>query len=90
MNREHSGTVGWAAIAAGVLAWDILADETLTSAFKRGASNERTRPYVVGALGVTALHLMGAIPRDLDPFYIVLDRTPLRSFRVDKGPTVSD
>jgi hypothetical protein len=90
MKGEHSGTVGWGLLAAGVAVWDLTAPESLTAAFKRGTANEKSRPYVVGALGVTALHLMGAIPRAIDPFYMVLDRTPLRNLDVDKGPTVSD
>lgn len=77
MAPERSGTLGWAALAAGVAAWDLLAPETLTAAFKRGTENVHTRPFVVGALGVTALHLLGVLPRQIDPFYLTIDHTPL-------------
>lgn len=76
MERGRSGTLGWAAIGAAVLAWDVLAPETLTSAFRRGAENGHTRPLVIGALGVSAAHLMGLIPERADPFCLVLNHIP--------------
>jgi hypothetical protein len=60
-------------VGAGIVAWDLLAPETLSSAFRRGAENERTRPYVLAALGVTALHLLGALPRQVDPFALAFE-----------------
>jgi hypothetical protein len=85
---EKTGKYAWTAIGIFVCVYDVFGNDTLTAAFKRGAENPVTRPYVYGALGVTALHLMGAIPRNLDPFYLVIDHTPLHNAHIDKGPTI--
>jgi hypothetical protein len=85
---EKTGKYAWAAIGAFVALYDILGNDTLTASFKRGAENPRTKPLVYGALGVTALHLCGVIPREVDPFYLVIDHTPLREQEIDKGETI--
>jgi hypothetical protein len=74
---EKTGKYAWAALATGVAAYDLLSDDSLTASFKRGAENPYTRPFVYGALGVTAMHLCGLIPRAIDPFYLLIDNTPL-------------
>jgi hypothetical protein len=74
---EKSGKWAWATIGAFVTAYDLFSDDSLTASFRRGAENPRTRPLVYGALGVTAAHLAGVIPRSIDPFYLVIDHTPL-------------
>lgn len=74
VNREHIGTLGWGLVAGGVLAWDMIATETLSNAFHRGLENEKTRPFVVAGLGITACHLMGVIPPKLDPFKLIPTR----------------
>jgi hypothetical protein len=61
----HTGAVGWAALAAGVLVWDFLATETLSSAFHR-ASRGRGGPVVVAGWVVLTAHLLGILP-ELDP-----------------------
>jgi len=74
MNHERQGTLFWAGLAAYVALCDVFGKETLTSAFARGVENPRTRPFVIGALGVTALHLLDAIPHEpieLDPFFMI-------------------
>lgn len=63
------GTLGWLGLALYVGVWDKLAPETLTSAYKRGKEHPIMKPLVIGGLGVTALHLLEAIPRECDPFY---------------------
>jgi len=64
------GHLGWAALAAGVIAWDVLAEETLSSAFRRGLDNNHLRPLVVGAWALTTCHLMGVLPERVDPFLV--------------------
>jgi hypothetical protein len=73
-NETTNGTYGWLALGAFVLAWDLLASETLTHAAKRGLENHHTRPLVIGGIGVTALHLLQVIPERFDPFYQLIDR----------------
>ena len=74
ISPERSGGIGWLGIATGVVAWDIMAPESLTHAFHRGMENPRTRPLVLGALAITAAHLLEVIPRQYDPFYIFIDK----------------
>lgn len=81
-NRERVGTAGWVGLMGYVALWDTVAPETLTHAFKRYDTAVR-----VGALAVTTAHLMGAIPRRFDPFYMAADLMPGRA---DKGSTVDD
>lgn len=64
------GTLGWLAIAGGVLAFDLIADETLTHAYRRGIENPRTRPAVLAGTGYVVAHLTGILPRRLDAFYL--------------------
>lgn len=87
---EKTGKYAWLAIGIFTAAYDLLGNDTLTAAFKRGAENPATRPYVYGALGVTALHLCGLIPRQVDPFYMLIDLTPLHNANIDKGPVIGD
>lgn len=81
---EHSGKYAWLGLAAGVAAYDLLSDDSLTASFKRGAENPHSRPFVYGALGVTAMHLCGLIPRAIDPFYMLIDKTPLGDLGMEK------
>lgn len=76
MNPEKSGVYGWAAIAGFVVAWDVLAPESLSHAFERARESENplVRIAAIGGLAITAAHLMGAISRDYDPFYLLVDR----------------
>lgn len=73
MNHEHIGSIGWLSLAAGVVAWDLTQEETLTNAFRRGYENPHYRPLILGAMAVTAAHLIGAIPEEIDPFHRGLD-----------------
>lgn len=67
-NTDHSGTLGWLALAAGIVAWDALAHETLSHAFARGMENVKMRPAIIGAAAITAAHLFDIIPTAIDPF----------------------
>ena len=70
--ESHMGSVGWAAIAAGVLVFDVLSRETLSSAYTRYL--ERNKLLAVGTLAVTAAHLLNVLPEPIDPFYQVEKR----------------
>lgn len=73
-NETHRGSLGWLAITAFVVAFDITQEESLSHACSRGLENRSTRPFVASAIGITALHLAGAIPTKLDPFCILIDK----------------
>jgi hypothetical protein len=75
MERRHNetsvGSVGWALLAGGVFLWDKLAEESLSHAYKRGIHNSLSRPFCLGALAVTAAHLLDVIPHEpveFDPY----------------------
>lgn len=82
---ERSGKYAWAAIGAFVAAYDLLSHDSLTASFRRGAENPITCPLVYGALGVTAAHLAGVLPRSIDPFYLLIDKTPLGNIGINGG-----
>lgn len=75
MERTHNeskvGSVGWALLVGGVFLFDKLAEESLTHAFQRGIHNSQSRPFVLGALAVTACHLLDVIPERYDPFNLI-------------------
>ena len=77
MSAEKFGTTGWVAIAAGVAAFDFLAPETLSSAFRRGRESESpaVRIATIGALAITTAHLMGTFDalglERYDPFNVI-------------------
>ncbi len=65
------GSVAWIALAAGVVTWDLLADETLTAAFRRACSHPAGRAAVIAGWAVLTAHLFAALPQRADPFYVV-------------------
>ena len=65
---SRCGTYGWVAIAAGVAAWDYFAPETLSHAVDRALEHKTWRYAAVGAVAVTAAHLLNVIPEQADPF----------------------
>lgn len=73
-NETHIGSMGWVILAGFVALWDITQEESLSHAFSRGLENSRARPAVLLGLGVTALHLLSAIPANFDPFLLTIDR----------------
>lgn len=73
MSPEHAGTTAWLAIGLGVITYDLLGPETLSSAFKRAREHENpaVRVAAVGALAVTAAHLLDWLPERIDPFNVI-------------------
>lgn len=79
-NETHLGSIGWALLAGGVFLFDTLSEETLSHAFQRGLDNAYSRPFCVGALAVTACHLLDLIPPSVDPYYRLFERDPNETF----------
>ena len=67
-NESKIGTAGWIALAGVVGAWDVLADETLTNAYKRGREHLVGRVAVRMAALYTLAHLEDLIPEPYDIF----------------------
>lgn len=70
-NQTKMGTLGWAGMAAYVIAWDVLAEETLTHAAHRGLDGRVCRLATYGAVAYFGAHLLRVIPEHLDPLMIV-------------------
>lgn len=71
--NEHCGTIGWVGLAAYVIAWDILAPETLSSAVDRALEHPSMKYVAWGIGGVVSGHLFNVIPPALDPIQRVGD-----------------
>lgn len=66
--RQHTGGgAGWVAIAALVVIWDMIAPETLSSAFHRATSGRVGATAVVVTWGVLTAHLFQVLPERADP-----------------------
>lgn len=61
-NETHDGNWGWAGVAAGVLVFDLLSEESMSHAFSR-----YPKPVAIGALALVGAHLLDVIPEHLDP-----------------------
>lgn len=57
MERGKSGTIGWGLLAGYVLAWDILAPETLSSAADRALEHPAMKYVAYGIGAVTVAHV---------------------------------
>jgi len=58
--ESHAGTYGWAGLVAGVIVFDIVSPETLSSAADRYLEDPLKRVLAIGAVAVTALHVLNA------------------------------
>lgn len=65
--RLRSSTKGWLGLAAYVVAWDLLADETLSQGFADAWRHPRRRWQVLAAWAFITAHLFCALPAPLDP-----------------------
>lgn len=64
-SSENTGLLGWAALVGGIAVFDALNSQTLSESFHKGMET-KARPLLVGAVAVTALHLLR--PRALSPY----------------------
>ena len=54
---SHAGDLGWGMLAAGVIAWDVFAPETLSSAADRYLERPLGRIATLGVVAVVAAHV---------------------------------
>lgn len=66
--EKHIAGKAWAAIGAGVMAYELMCPngETLSEGVDRAL--EEHRWLTTAAIGITALHLVNALPEKIDPF----------------------
>lgn len=62
-----SGSLGWTALATGVIVWDVLAPETLSSAFRRAHTHKASNMAVKISWAILTAHLFGWLPEKADP-----------------------
>ena len=67
-NQTRTGTLGWVGVGAAVLAAEIICEESLTHAFRRGLDSNRYRPFLLGGMAITSLHLLDLLPSSVDPY----------------------
>lgn len=67
------GVKKWAALAATVIALEVIGEETLTGACHRALDHKVGQYVVPFALGFTAAHLLRVIPREIDPYFLLAD-----------------
>lgn len=67
-SESHIGTLGWGIVAGFVVAWDVLAPETLSHAVDRALERPIGKYAAIGAVAVTGAHLLNVLPESIDPF----------------------
>jgi hypothetical protein len=72
VHEFRPSTIAWTAIALEVVAYDLFCPkgETLSEGIDRWLINKRAA--TIGAIGVTALHLLNAFPERIDPLHQTL------------------
>lgn len=64
--NEHQGTIGWGILAAYVVAWDIFAKETLSSAADRALDHQYMKWVAWGIGGMVTGHVLNLLPEKID------------------------
>ncbi len=79
---DHPMT-GWAVVALVVIAWDSVAEQTLSTSFgkARQAHPVADAAVLTAWIALTA-HLLGVLPRQTDPFAVLT--VPRRLIRAEK------
>lgn len=72
VRKIEAGTAGWLGLAAAVVAWDLLAPETLSSAFRRSRTGPVRRVVIGAAWAVLTAHLFEVFPPEHDPLHIFM------------------
>lgn len=80
ISKENISTAGWFGLTAGVIAFDILAPQTLSSAFDRYLEHPVKKWLAIGSVAVTGAHLLN-IPEHFgipDPIEIAANHVAKR------------
>ena len=72
--RMSSATRAWGALALSIVAYEIACPkgETLSEGVDRLMETKSGKALAIGAVGLTAAHLINAIPQKFDPFHYAL------------------
>jgi hypothetical protein len=65
---------GWLGLAAGVIAFEVACPqgETLSEGVDRALEHPTLRYAAIGAVALTAVHLLNVLPERRDPFHYAL------------------
>ncbi len=77
----RKGGTGWLVIAAGVVAWDLTSEETLTGAFRRARQHPAGFAALTVGWAVITCHLFGVLPDRADPIHCVAKRVTVHAPR---------
>lgn len=77
--ESHAGDLGWALLAGGIIAWDVFAPETLSSAADRYLEHPVGKYIALGATAIVAAHVVNLfdnydIPDPIQKANEMLDR----------------
>ena len=73
MEKETSGTLGWAGLAGYVIAWDVFAPETLSHAVDRYLDHDYKKYIAWGVGGIVTGHVFNIFPDKYDPLQRTAD-----------------
>lgn len=65
------GAAGWAVLAAGIVAWDLLAPETLSASFRKAHDHPASAAAVTVAWALLTAHLWNVLPQAADPLHVI-------------------
>lgn len=71
MERIDEGLIKWCALGACIAVLEYIGEESLTNAYNRCLTHSIGRYVALGGLAVTGAHLLGVMPREIDPYYMV-------------------
>lgn len=91
--ESRIGTAGWIGLTAGVIAFDVLSPETMSSAFDRYLQHPVKKYAAIGAVAVTGAHLLNVFEHfnvpdpihELSTFVTETLRERLGHGRIEKG-----
>ena len=71
MERPRPSTIAWGVLAAGVAGYDYYSPkgETLSERMDDWLDSPKTKAVALGAVAVTAAHLVNLLPQRVDPFH---------------------
>lgn len=75
-HESRAGTVAWLTIGAFVVAWDLLAPETLSHAYERTRNDRLARAATLLGTAAVVGHLTGVIPDRYDLLHRVFEHMP--------------
>lgn len=71
---RDEGLQKWIFLGASIAVLEYIGEESLTNAYNRCLTHSIGRYVALGGLAVTGAHLLGVMPREIDPYYFIQDK----------------